>query len=322
MDSRFKKFPPGWAEQARRIIPAGRWHAAAAGFLTGRPHACRINTLKTTEAAALDSLNRAGIPTEAEKRLPLCHYLKRTSLKKIQGSVAYRKGEIYLQNPSSQVPVWLLAPRPGERILDACAAPGGKTGQIAACTQNIGELVALEPDPIRCERLRHNLNLLGARAEVLQQRLEVFARAGPPLFDRILLDAPCSGDGTFSLSERTSFAHWSPGFVSKAARLQRKLLVTAAALLRPGGRLVYSTCALARAENEDVITDFLAQHRDFKPILPRVLLPRALAPLLFNDQRILPSPSCEGFFLCALLKNPRPSSAERNAAKSSPGSCE
>lgn len=329
MDSRFKKFPPGWPERLQRIVPTGLQHKVFAAFLSARPHAFRVNTLLTTEDTALAGLRRSNIATEAEPLLPLCHYIRKTSLKKIQGTPTYLKGEIYLQNPASQIPALLLAPRPGERVLDACAAPGGKTSQLAALMRNSGDLTALEPDTIRFERLRHNVALLGANAMMLNLRLSTFANSSPLTFDRILVDAPCSGDGVFSLANTSSFAHWSLEFVEKIARQQKKILAAAVSLLKPGGRLVYSTCSLAPEENEAVVDAVLKDHPEVATIpitsplftkpLPVLTAPltswngHRFAPAVSFARRILPSRGFEGFFVCVF---------KRTAAEASPPHCE
>ena len=159
-------------------------------------------------------------------------------------------GAYYLQEPSAMAPVALLNPRPGERILDLCAAPGGKSTQIAGRMMGEGLLVCNEIHPKRAGILASNVERLGiANALVLNEHPARLAERFPEAFDRILVDAPCSGEGMFRKHD-AAFEDWSPETVAMCARRQAEILDCAAAMLRPGGRLVYSTCTFSPEENE------------------------------------------------------------------------
>lgn len=160
-------------------------------------------------------------------------------------------------------PVELLDVQPGDRVLDLCAAPGGKSTQIAAKLQGEGLLVSNDLHPERTKALAKNLELYGVRnGIVLNESPERIAAAFPGFFDRILIDAPCSGEGMFRKDE-DMVKQWEPGTPEKYAAMQRDILVSAAAALKPGGTLVYSTCTFAVEENEGTIADFLAAHPRF-----------------------------------------------------------
>lgn len=176
-------------------------------------------------------------------------------------------GLYYIQEPSAMVPAELLEAKPGERILDLCAAPGGKSTQIAAKLQGRGLLVSNEINSARAKILSENIERMGiVNACVTNETPEKLADFFPEYFDRILVDAPCSGEGMFRKNE-AACEEWSPENVAMCARRQDGILDCAARMLRPGGRLVYSTCTFAPEENEGSVARFLQCHGDFA-ILP------------------------------------------------------
>ena len=172
-------------------------------------------------------------------------------------------GAYYLQEPSAMAPAALLDPQPGERILDLCAAPGGKSTQIAGRMQGRGLLVCNEIHPKRAGILASNVERLGVpNALVLNEHPARLAERFPEFFDRVLVDAPCSGEGMFRKHD-AAFEDWSPETVAMCARRQAEILDCAAAMLRPGGRLVYSTCTFSPEENEGSVGKFLERNPDF-----------------------------------------------------------
>ena len=174
-------------------------------------------------------------------------------------------GVYYLQEASAMAPAVLLDPQPGEKILDLCAAPGGKTTQIAGKMAGQGLLVCNEIHPKRARILSQNVERMGiSNALVLNETPATLAQRFPGFFDRILVDAPCSGEGMFR-KEAAAVADWSPELVDMCARRQGEILDAAAGMLRPGGRLVYSTCTFAPQEDEEAVASFLARHPDYAP---------------------------------------------------------
>lgn len=172
-------------------------------------------------------------------------------------------GLYYLQEPSAMAPAGLLDAQPGERVLDLCAAPGGKSGQLAGAMRGEGLLVCNEISESRARVLSGNLERLGvANALVLNERPQRLERVFPGWFDKILVDAPCSGEGMFR-REEAAVADWSELTVRMCARRQAEILDTAAVLLKPGGRLVYSTCTFSPEEDEGTVSEFLKRHPDF-----------------------------------------------------------
>ncbi|MEK3876756.1 RsmB/NOP family class I SAM-dependent RNA methyltransferase [Paenibacillus sp. FSL M7-0420] len=175
----------------------------------------------------------------------------------------YHAGLYYIQEPSAMAPVELLNVQPGDRVLDLCAAPGGKSTQIAAKLQGEGLLVSNDLHPERTKALAKNLELYGVRnGIVLNESPERIAGAFPGFFDRILIDAPCSGEGMFRKDE-DMVKQWEPGTPDKYAEMQREILRAAASALKPGGTMVYSTCTFALEENEEMIAGFLSGHPQF-----------------------------------------------------------
>jgi len=179
-------------------------------------------------------------------------------------AVLHEAGAWYLQEPSAMIPAAILAPRPGERVLDLCAAPGGKTTQLGLRMAGQGTLVCNEPIRDRAKILSRNVERMGLpNAVVTCAYPEELARSWPEAFDAIQCDAPCSGEGMFRRHPETR-AEWNAESPAGCAKRQADILDSAAQMLRPGGRLVYSTCTLNKIENEGVIEAFLHRHPDFE----------------------------------------------------------
>ena len=180
-------------------------------------------------------------------------------------SVAHWAGAFYLQEASAMLPAAALKARPGERVLDLCAAPGGKSSQIALTMGGEGVLVANEVDAARARVLAANLERLGVtNAVVLNETPARLAARWPGYFDAVLVDAPCSGEGMFR-REAQSREAWTDAAPRGCAKRQAEILEAAAKLVRPGGRLLYSTCTFNDVENEGSVANFLQDHADFAP---------------------------------------------------------
>ncbi|HEY8342312.1 MAG TPA: RsmB/NOP family class I SAM-dependent RNA methyltransferase [Calditerricola sp.] len=176
----------------------------------------------------------------------------------------YFAGLYYLQEPSAMLPATLLDVRPGERVLDLCAAPGGKATQLAAALGGRGVLVANDVHPKRIKALVHNLEVQGVTNAVVTNDYPAhLARVFPAYFDKVLVDAPCSGEGMFR-KDPALINEWSLDRVNWCIQQQKGLLRHAATMLRPGGLLVYSTCTFNPEENEAIIEWFLRRHPEFE----------------------------------------------------------
>ena len=177
----------------------------------------------------------------------------------------HEAGVYYLQEASAMAPVALLDPQKGERICDLCAAPGGKSTQIAGRMMGEGFLLCNEINPKRAKILSRNIERMGvANALVTNEHPQTLAQKYPGFFDRVLIDAPCSGEGMFR-KEEAAVTDWSLEIVDMCARRQAEILDSGAELVRSGGRLVYSTCTFAPQENEEAIAAFLQRHPEFVP---------------------------------------------------------
>ena len=175
----------------------------------------------------------------------------------------HEAGACYIQEPSAMLPASVLAPEPEERVLDLCAAPGGKSTQMAAMMQGQGLLVCNEPVRNRAQVLARNVERMGVvNAVVTSAWPEELAERFPEAFDAVMVDAPCSGEGMFRRVPE-SREEWTPQTPAGCAQRQAGILDAAACMVRPGGRLVYATCTLNPTENEDQVKAFLLRHRDF-----------------------------------------------------------
>ena len=201
-----------------------------------------------------------------EKQVPWCSngfYYNDLEVRPAK-SPLYSAGLYYIQEPSAMYPVELLEVKPGEKVLDLCAAPGGKSTQIASRLGSNGLLVTNDLNQQRAKVLLKNIEKYGVRnALVLNESPEKISQYFLGFFDKILVDAPCSGEGMFR-KEPDMINSWSEEEVAKYINWQREILEIAARLLRPGGELVYSTCTFSTGENEEQINNFLLAHPDFE----------------------------------------------------------
>lgn len=177
----------------------------------------------------------------------------------------HEAGVYYMQEASAMSAVALLNPKPGEKICDLCAAPGGKSTQIAGRMMGEGFLLCNEINPKRAKILSRNIERMGVgNALVTNEHPQTLANKYAGYFDRVLIDAPCSGEGMFR-KEEAAITDWSEDTVRMCANRQREILHSGAQLVRPGGRLVYSTCTFAPEENEETVDAFLQTHPEFSP---------------------------------------------------------
>jgi 16S rRNA (cytosine967-C5)-methyltransferase len=249
--------------------------------------AARVNTLRATPDEVLAELAGASVAARAVEDVPEGVVLDGPY--DLHASAAYRRGALMPQSRASMLVAHVVAPRPGERVLDLCAAPGAKTTHLAALMRNAGEVVAVEADARRAEDLHANADRLGARIV----RVAVGDAALPEHgggYDRVLVDPPCSDLGT--LQSRPD-ARWrkTPAQVQELRGLQQRILDAGATAVRPGGRLVYSTCTISAPENDLQIEDFLIRHPDFAPAAERFV------------QTLPHRDRTDGFFIAALERH-------------------
>ena len=285
---------PGWlAERWCRDWGVARAEALCRATVELPPLTLRVNTLKTSRTALLAELAAANVdasPTMiSEVGIQLAHP---TSVTDLPGFAA---GHFYVEDEAGQLIPPLLDAQPGQRVLDACAAPGGKTTQVAALMHNRGTIVAVDRLASRLQLVTENCRRLGVNTVMplvgdLRALIQGVTQSGAGRsagamsesalsrpFDRILLDAPCSGLGVL---RRHPDGKWykTPNDITQHRLLQRELLAETSRLLRPGGVLVYSTCSIEPEETESIIDEFCQSHREFQresiaPWLPPAGLP-------------------------------------------------
>ena len=247
--------PEAFISRMKQLL-GEEYDAFAESFNRPRAVALRLNPLKTDKVPDLSQFGLKPVPWEPNG----FYYDPETR----PGKSAYHEaGLYYLQEASAMAPAALLDARPGERVLDLCAAPGGKSTQIAGYMQGRGLLVCNEINPKRAKILASNIERLGiSNALVLNEHPQKLEDRFAGYFDKILVDAPCSGEGMFR-KEEAAVTDWSEETVRMCARRQAEILHSAGIMLRPGGRLVYSTCTFAPEENEGSVSTFLHTHPEF-----------------------------------------------------------
>jgi len=283
----------------------------------GRQQSVRINTLKNSQAAIMERLGQLDVSLSSVEWMDEGLFID-SGLPLIRDSELVNNGEAYIQNAASWLPVLALNPAPGENILDMCAAPGGKTSHIAQKAQNKAFITANDNSRPRLHKLQNNLQRLGVENATftLHDATRLSRTLEPESFDKILLDAPCSGEGMMQLDNKKDFESWSVAHIKRLQQLQKKLIVQAWQLLKPGGRLVYSTCTMAPEENEAVL-DYLLRHNEDVNVEDITWLSEKLnntspAVTEWNGKtydsrvkqavRLHPSPEVEAFFVVSLTK--------------------
>lgn len=250
-------------EERMQDMLGSAYPAFVRSYEKAKVQALRVNTLKGSVDAFLekapffDKTNARRVPWESRG----FYYDEKTHPGK---HPFHEAGVYYIQEPSAMTPVSYLDAKPGERILDLCAAPGGKTTQIASYMKNEGLLVCNEIHPARAKILSENVERMGVQnALVTNETPEHLSEIFGEYFDRILVDAPCSGEGMFRKNEEAC-NEWSLENVRICAGRQDEILDCADLMLRPGGRLVYSTCTFAPEENEGSVARFLMRHPEYE----------------------------------------------------------
>ncbi|MGO9412689.1 MAG: RsmB/NOP family class I SAM-dependent RNA methyltransferase [Spirochaetia bacterium] len=304
-----QRLPREFLESLQQTFPQAVSQAIIRGMCARRPTTFRVNTLQADPREIVGFLRETGVKFRAVPWSRHAFILSELRERDVEQWDWYREGRLYLQSLSSMVPAIALAPRPGERVLDLAAAPGGKTTQMAALMENSGSILAVEPDEVRLSRLSYNVALQGCRnVEVRKARGERIGGEMPGAFDRVLLDVPCSGEGRFIVGAPGTSRAWSRKLIADRARLQRKLFESGFHAVRPGGVLVYSTCTLNLEENEKVIHWALESFALETEKLPLSIpgswsgISRGLHPGVSNALRLFPDAEKEGFFICRLRR--------------------
>lgn len=255
----------------------------------------RCNANRKEKAGLAESLNRRGIEVESGTVAPEALLIKGSG--PLQELDEYKKGWFSVQDQGAMLVGHRVEARKGMRVCDMCAAPGGKSNHLAELMRNDGRILALDRDPVRLERVNETAVRLGNKiieTRVMDATTVTVDSIGS--FDRVLLDVPCSGLGTLARRPDIRWRRRQEDILRLAA-LQCVLMERAATIVRPGGMLTYSTCTISRAENEDVLRDFLRKHRDFIPVPVEDPGETRHFTQLFPD-----SDRCDGTFVAVLLR--------------------
>ena len=223
------------------------------GYSSKRKTTLRINTIKSNIEEIKKELEKEKIEYKQVKWSNEALIIENEDEKTIQQMDIYKEGKIYLQSLSSMLPPIILDPKEGTDILDMAAAPGGKTTQIAAITNNKAHITACEKNKIRAERLKYNVDKQGATCVFIMPKDSRFIDDFFS-FDQILLDAPCSGSGTLDFNDQNIDKYFTEQLVERSSKTQKTLLAKAIKLLKPGHEMVYSTCSILECENEEVVS--------------------------------------------------------------------
>lgn len=273
------------------------------GFGQNRKLTLRINKLKTTVENIKKILTNLKIKFSEVSWSEDALIIEGTTKQEILELEIYKNGEIYLQSLSSMIPALILNPEANENILDMAAAPGGKTTQMSAISNNLALITACEKNKIRAERLKYNIQKQGAN------RVNVLVEDSRKLddnfsFDKILLDAPCSGSGTINIFDEKLNKYFTKELVDRSIKTQKELLQKAIKVLKKGGEMVYSTCSILKQENEENIEKFLKNNQlEIVPINIGLLKDIPLLPSKIEGViTVCPNELYEGFFVAKLRK--------------------
>ncbi|MDP3267007.1 MAG: RsmB/NOP family class I SAM-dependent RNA methyltransferase [Sulfuricurvum sp.] len=307
--------PEAFVDRLHQIVPRDHIKAILKTFDTPKQVTFRVNTLKSTPQGLETELTAANIPYQRIQWLEGAYRISPDDKLRLTQIDAFYQGRLYIQNLASMVAPMILAPQPEETILDLAAAPGGKTLMLAGMMQNTGWLSAVEPSRERFFRLRANLETQGVtNAHTYMTDGRSVGKKCPEMFDRIMLDAPCSSEARFKTHEPKSMSFWSIHKAKETSKLQKRLLLSAYDALKPGGKLLYCTCSFSPEENEGPLQHLLQRHGEHLTTLPLSLpFDNIQKPLerwgkevfdirIQNAVRILPTDTIDGFFLCLLQK--------------------
>ena len=257
----------------------------------------RVNTIKSNKDEVKQELSKENINFKDVNWYKDALIIENVREEQIQKLEIYKQGKIYLQSLSSMIPPIILDPKPGENILDMAAAPGGKTTQMAAISDNKALITACERNKIRGEKLKYNLQKQGIASvnvmlEDARNLSDFFS------FDKILLDAPCSGSGTDNVFKK----NFTKELIQKSSKTQEILLKKALKILKPGGEMIYSTCSILQSENEKILEKSLKNTTD--KLVPVKLSEEILClPSKIKEVAVIaPNEMFEGFFVAKIVK--------------------
>ncbi|MHC4375830.1 MAG: RsmB/NOP family class I SAM-dependent RNA methyltransferase [Planctomycetota bacterium] len=320
-----RALPAALLERLEPLCPGDRWERVLASFAEPPAVHARANPLAGAVEETWDEL-RAGGLAGAETEVPGALRFEAEQRAALLESAAWSTGRLFLQGLGSQLAAHALAPEPGERVLDLCAAPGAKTSLLWALMEGRGELIANDQSRGRAYKLEALLDQLKADGVQVRCRAgESYGRTDPAGFDRVMCDVPCSAEARLHVDAPKLIAEYRPGEAKRLAPRQERLLASAVRAVRPGGVVLYATCTLNRTENERVVERILKRSRAGKlppveleplPSRPTAATPGvdehgAPLPDLAEFARLWPDARTEGFCLARLRRLDEPNSNTR-----------
>ncbi|MBI1209462.1 MAG: methyltransferase domain-containing protein [Azospirillum sp.] len=310
---------PTWAEAGLRRALGSRFAAELSALLENAPLDLRVNAIKTDRARAIAALREAGLTCEATRWSPFG--IRVEGRPPLAALAPFKAGWVEIQDEGSQLVALIADARPGHQVVDFCAGAGGKTLALAAAMANKGRVVACDVLGRRLERAAERLRRAGlhnVETRALSSARDPWVKRHKGKFDRVLVDAPCTGTGTWRRNPDSRWRPLGPG-LSELVPLQAAILDSAARLVRPGGRLIYATCSLVDDENRGQIDCFLASHPDFVLRSAAELWATAVGgELPFTGPCLALSPARHGtdaFFAAVLERAPVTAVASADAGK-------
>ncbi|HSA84374.1 MAG TPA: RsmB/NOP family class I SAM-dependent RNA methyltransferase [Patescibacteria group bacterium] len=309
-----ENLPEKFVERLKRLYTKEDLEQILIAIQTKPLPSFRTNTLKTTTEELKKNLEKKGFICEQVEWYEDAFILTNKSVRELTETDEYKNGEIYIQNLSSMIPTLVLDPKPEEKVLDLCAAPGSKTTQIAALMNNHGEIIANDLSRQRLYKLKTNLETYGVtNARISNLAGQTIWKHYPEYFDKTLVDVPCSMEGRIRLDDPESYKDWKLGKIKALERTQQYLLRSAISATKIGGTIIYSTCTLSPEENEGVIDWILKKCANEIEVEKVEITDLPLQPGItqwnktFNAAvsltfRINPSAQMEGFFVTKIKK--------------------
>ncbi len=272
------------------------------GLSRRRKTTVRVNTLKSSMSEIKKVFENEGILFKDVEWNDFALIIENADESRIRKLEVYESGKIYMQSLSSMIPPVILNPQANESILDMAAAPGGKTTETACLSNNQAMITACEKNKIRCDKLKYNLEKQGAnRVTIMQEdarKLSDFF-----MFDKIMLDAPCSGSGTINITDSNLEKYFSKELCTRAVKTQKELLEKAAKIVKTGGEIVYSTCSVLKDENEKVVQTILNKSNfEIVPIDMDLTGIPVIPTTIEGTLCVCPTKTYEGFYVAKLKK--------------------
>mgnify|MGYP004617059759 FL=1 len=271
------------------------------GYSQDRLTTLRVNTLKTEKEKIKNVFEEKGIKYKEINWYNDALIIENVKEEEIRKLEIYENGEIYLQSLSSMIPPIILNPKPEENILDMASAPGGKTTQMSALSNGKAFITACEKNKIRAERLKYNIEKQGTKRITIMtedaRKLDDFFS-----FDKILLDAPCSGSGTINIKDEKIKNIFTDELIKRSTKVQEELLMKAIKLLKPEQEMVYSTCSILKQENEEIVKKVLNKTKSKIVPIPELEGIATLPVTIEGTMCVMPTELYEGFFVAKIKK--------------------